>query len=392
VGAEEVTRALASSVEAPVPADELRIAEGLDAIVLSDNEVLVQFGSRSYPSQLLRDTDLTGILGTVFGLLTAGPKRRDDLLDHVEPEHRAEAAKLVDRLQDAGILARTRTSPVDQYLAYTFTGQTDLAANSISLIGAGPIGARIAETLLQHGIGQVRLLEGRAPDAVWHTLVQARGGDGSPPAGSAQAMLRDRLRDLGYSGVEAVEGDVDDASVARAVASSDLTVVALEQLDIRIAHLVNRLCIAAAKPWLHVVLDGGRSVAGPLFVPGVTACYNDFRTLAEAADASPLMARVYRNHVARRGAATFLPGLPAHAEIVSGFASLAVVHQLLAGTSYLLGRALTISFDRMMIDVEDVLKLPRCPVCGQLRNAYQPPFSAEVVTRVPPAGGAADAR
>jgi hypothetical protein len=125
-------------------------------------------------------------------------------------------------------------------------------------------------------------------------------------------------------------------------------------------------------------------------VPGVTACYNDFRTLADAADASPLMARVYRNHAVRRGATTFSPGLPAHAEIMSGFVSLAAVHHLLMGTSYLLGRALTIGFDRMTLDVEDVLKLPRCPVCGRLRSAYQPPFSAEVVTRVPPAGDNAD--
>ena len=384
--AEEVRQALAGSVEAPEPGDELQIADGLDAVVLSDNEVLVQFGSRSYPSQLLRDTDLTGILGKVFGRLAAGPGRRDDLLDQMEPEHRAETAKLVDRLQDAGILARTGTSPVDQYLAYTFTGQTDLAASSVSLIGAGPIGARVAETLLQHGIGQVRLLEGRAPDAVWHALVRARRGDGSPPAGSAQAMLRDRLRGLGYSGVEALEGEVDDASVAPEIAGSDLTVVALEQLDLRVAHLVNRLCLEAGKPWLHGVLDGGRGVAGPLFVPGVTACYNDFRTLADAGDASPLMGRVYRNHAIKRGASTFSPGLPAHAEIVSGFLSLAAVHHLLGGTSYLLGRALTVSFDRMLIDVEDVLKLPRCPVCGRLGSAYQPPFSAEVITRAPAAG------
>ena len=124
---------------------------------------------------------------------------------------------------------------------------------------------------------------------------------------------------------------------------------------------------------------------GPLFVPGVTACYNDFRALTDAAHPSPLMAGVYRRYAAQRGARTFSPGLPAHAGIVAGFTSLAAVHSLLSGTSSLLGRAVTINFDRMMIDVEDVLKLPRCPVCGRQRSAYQAPFSAEVVTRVPAA-------
>jgi bacteriocin biosynthesis cyclodehydratase domain-containing protein len=383
---------LATNVEAPGPDDELRIAEGLDAVVVSDNEILVQFGSRSYPSQLLRDTDLTGILGRVFGRLMAGPGRREDLLDQVEPEHRGEAAELVDRLQKAGILALTGTSPVEQYLGYTFAGRTDLADRSVSMIGAGPVGARAAESLAQHGIGAIRLFESRPPDAVWQTFVQPHRDDRPPSAGSAQAMLRDRLQDLGLGEAEAFEGELDDASVGSAVADSDLTVVALEQLDIRLAHLVNRWCIDTGKPWLHGVLDGGRGIAGPLFVPGVTACYSDFRTLAEAADASPLMARVYRDHAVRRGATTFSPGLPAHAQILSGFLSLAAVHQLLMGTCYLLGRALTIGFDRMTLDIEDVLKLPRCPVCGRLRSAYQPPFSAEVVTRVPPADDRAGGR
>jgi bacteriocin biosynthesis cyclodehydratase domain-containing protein len=362
---------------------KLRIAEGLDAVVISDNEVLVQFGSRSFPSQLLRDTDLTGILGRIFGELQDAPKRPVDLLSVVGLEHRAEAVRLIDRLCNDGILVSTDKSPVDQFLAYTFNGETRLADASVSLVGAGPMGARIAETLLQHGIGRIRLLEGREPDEVWHALLSPSPPTGADPgeSGSASVMLRDRLLGLGYRGVEAFDAGVNEEAVGRAVSSSDITVVALEQLDIRAMHLINRHCIGAGRPWVHSSLDGGRGVVGPLFVPGTTACYNDFRSLAEAADPSPLMARAYRRHAIRRGAASFSPGLPAHAEIVSGFASLAVVHFLLSSTSYLLGRVLTIDFDRMLIDVEDVLKLPRCPVCGRQRSAYQPPFSAEVVTR-----------
>jgi bacteriocin biosynthesis cyclodehydratase domain-containing protein len=372
---------LASGAEPGELGLQLRIAEGLEAILISDNEVLVQFGTRSHPSQMLRDTELTGILGKIVGRLQEGPTRPVDLLSGIEPEHQAEAVKLIGDLRGRGILTSTDTSPVDQYLAYSFTGETRLAAATVSLIGAGPIGARIAETLLQHGIGGVRVLEGRKPDEVWHALVRSVTGAGPADVTSTPAMLRDRLRRLGYAGVDVLASRVDDEAVGRAVTSSDITVVALEQPDIRICHLVNRHCIAAGKPWLHAVLDGGRGVTGPLFVPGATACYNDFRTLADAADPSPLMARVHRRHALRRGATSFSPGLPAHAEIVSGFVSLGVVHFLLTGSGYLLGRALTVDFDRMLIDVEDVLKLPRCPVCGRQRSAYQPPFSAEVVTR-----------
>ena len=355
----------------------LRIAEGLDVVVISDNEILLQFGSRSQPSRLFRDTDLTGVLGQVFGRLRSGPASRDDLLAEAA-DAQADVAGLLDRLTAQGILVQVDTDPIEQYLSYTFTGQTRLAEFQIGQIGAGPVGAQVAENLLQHGIGRLRLLDDRKPDPIWSTLVRIPGE--SAAGKLAQVGLRDRLVGLGYAGVEAVESGCDDA-LASVAAESDVVVLTLERPDIRLAHLLNRHCLAAGTPWIAACLDGNFGVAGPLFVPGVTACYNDFRALADAATPSPMMARVYRRQATDRGADSFFPGLPAYAAIIGGFISVAAVHLLLSGTSYLLGRTLTVNFDRMMIDVEDVLRLPRCPVCRQQRSAYQPPFSAEVVDR-----------
>jgi len=183
--------------------------------------------------------------------------------------------------------------------------------------------------------------------------------------------------------VESIDAQLDAAGVETAVARSDVTVLALEQPDLRLAHLVNRFCIRNRKPWLLAIIDGNFGRVGPLFIPVHTACYNDYRTLDAATTnpANPEMARKYRQHILKRGAVSFFPGLPAYAEIVAGYSSLALVHFLLRNSSFALGRVLTIDFDRMLIDVEDVLKLPRCPVCGGERSAYQPPFSAEIVTR-----------
>jgi bacteriocin biosynthesis cyclodehydratase domain-containing protein len=184
--------------------------------------------------------------------------------------------------------------------------------------------------------------------------------------------------------VESLDAQLDAAGVETAVARSDVTVLALEQPDLRLAHLVNRFCIRNRKPWLLTTIDGNFGLVGPLFLPVHTACYNDYRTLADAATSnpgSPGMTRKYHQYILKRGAASFFPGLPAYAEIVAGYASLAILHFLLRNSCFALGRVLTINFDRMLIDVEDVLKLPRCPVCGGERSASQPPFSAEIVTR-----------
>jgi bacteriocin biosynthesis cyclodehydratase domain-containing protein len=166
------------------------------------------------------------------------------------------------------------------------------------------------------------------------------------------------------------------------VGASELTIVAFEQPSLRLSHLVNRVCIRDRKPWLHVTIDGNFGSVGPLFLPVETACYNDYRTLVEAATPNAEMARQYRRHIRHRGATSFFPGLPAHAEIAAGLASLAAVHFLVRNTSFAVGRVVTIDFDRLLLDVEDVLKMPRCPVCGWERSAFQPPFSAEVVTKV----------
>lgn len=359
----------------------LRIAEGLDLVVISADEVLVQFGTRSYPSELLRDSDLTGILGKLITRLLKEPAKLSDLLSGLQAEDQTNVHALIEDLLQRGILTNMLTSPVDQYLHYSFTGESRLAACNVSLLGAGPIGVRVAHSLLQHGIGRITLLDDRKADDLWHTFVpfgpERDRGTGSP----THTILRGQLLAAGYTSVESLDAKLDMAGVEAAVARSDFIVVAFEQPDLRLAHLVNRICIRDRKPWLLATIDGNFGLIGPLFLPTHTACYNDYRTLSDAATPSPQMARKHHEHNLQRSAGSFFPGLPAYAEIVAGYASLAIVHFLLRDSSFALGRVLTIDFDRMMIDVEDVLKLPRCPVCGTEKSAYQPPFSAEVATR-----------
>jgi len=125
--------------------------------------------------------------------------------------------------------------------------------------------------------------------------------------------------------------------------------------------------------------EGNFGLVGPLFLPIHTACYNDYQVLAEAATPSPAIARKHRQYIEHRAVGSFFPGLPAYAEILAGFSALAVVNFLLHGTSFALGRVMVMDFDRMAIEVEDVLKLPRCPVCSREKSAYRRPFSPDLM-------------
>lgn len=367
-----------------VVADDLEVvvAEGIDLVLLSRDEVLIQFGSRSRPSELLRDDELTGLLGSIVELLRAGPTSLAELVAAIEPKHGPEVRRVVLDLLERGILTDPSRDPVQQYLAYSFEGSRDFDRLAVTVIGAGPLGARIATTLTLHPIGAIRLLDSRVADEAWHASLPFSGGVVSDGRGRVDSLVRDRLRGHQAS-VEVVEGELDLEGVRRAVASSDLTFVALDRPDFRLTHIVNRVCLQERRPWLLATIDGNRGLVGPLFLPPYTACFNDYSTLVGATTPSPTMANAYRRRTRLRTDSRFFPGLPVYADIVAGHASLAGIHFLLRDTSFAVGRQLVIDFDGMRIDVEDVLKLPRCPVCGNSGPSRRPVFTSDVVAARP---------
>jgi bacteriocin biosynthesis cyclodehydratase domain-containing protein len=311
---------------------ELAVAAGIDLVLLSEDEVLVQFGSRSHPSELLRDADLTGLLGTLARRLLDGSVVLGELVAAVREQDRDEARKVVLDLLERGILTDVRRDPVEQYLRYTFDDAQHLERRAVSVLGSGALADRIASSLGEHPLA-----------------------------------------------VDRLDGDVDLESAQGAARTSDLLMLALDRPSPGLAHVVNRVCLQTRTPWLLATIDGSRGLTGPLFAPPNTACYNDYRTLVEATTPSAPMVRRYERWARANGRPRAFAGLPAYADIVAGFASLAAVHFLSRGTSFAIGRQLLVDFERMRIDVEDVLKLPRCPVCGPARSGYRPAFVPEVV-------------
>jgi hypothetical protein len=89
------------------------------------------------------------------------------------------------------------------------------------------------------------------------------------------------------------------------------------------------------------------------------------------------MDRYYHRYLLKRGNGTFFPGLPAYADTVAGFASVMAIQFLATRTSPVLDRLISIDFDAMQIDWDDVLRLPRCPVCSGGLGATEPPFPAD---------------
>src|SRR5262245_49451032 len=80
-------------------------SEGLDFVLVSDNELLVQFGTRSRPSELFRDNDLSGMIGSIVSELLVGPAPVGRLLACVGEGERADALKWLESLVEQGLIS-----------------------------------------------------------------------------------------------------------------------------------------------------------------------------------------------------------------------------------------------------------------------------------------------
>lgn len=236
------------------------------------------------------------------------------------------------------------------------------------------------------------IADDRRTDDYWASALPfpARNQTAGLGASSALSAL---LRECGYAAPQTYES-VDPGILSELAADCDLLILALERPNLRLAHSVNRVCLRHNTPWLLCTLDGSLGFIGPLFLPPRTACYNDFATFMAAAAPGGETARRYRLRAQLDPSPCFFIGLPAHADIVAGHAAQAATHFLARGSCFAAGRVMVVDLEHMRFDIEDLLRLPRCPVCRRHHPAYQPPFSAEVVTKADqaseiPAGGPA---
>jgi thiazole/oxazole-forming peptide maturase SagC family component len=176
--------------------------------------------------------------------------------------------------------------------------------------------------------------------------------------------------------LEAVNAPLTDEASLRAVASqADFLVAALESYSARILHAVNAVTLEAEKPWMSVYTDGSEALIGPIYVPGETCCYNEYEIQHEATLVGMKEAYLlYKEALSDERVDESHLVLPPYLHIASGLAATAIVRFLLSGRSALVGRSTRLDFERLSVDYEDVLRLPRCPACSSQRPAHRNPF------------------
>jgi|GEM_PF-2561081 len=346
----------------------------LRIVYISDDEIAVKHSGRSPSSRAVRDEGGTKVLGSVLRALTV-PRALSELIHSgvVSESKRADLEGLVAYLLEEQILLKEGQDVVEVYLRSILGGKQALSAVRVAVVGSGHLGSRIAEQLIRLGIGALEVMDDRRVkrseiDARYFTLPRAL----LQPGSSYAENLATHLRTIGTAEVGARLNAVHDKEALRQLcASSDCVVFASEHPGSVAFHAMNEVALELGTPWLAVSMDGSEATIGPLFLPGQSACYNEYEVQAESSCWGVKDEYLtYREAMARGDLGSEHLSLPSYSDIAAGLAATALMRFLIGGKAILLGRSIRYDFERLSVDTEEVLRLPRCPACAPLR-AYR---------------------
>jgi bacteriocin biosynthesis cyclodehydratase domain-containing protein len=338
------------------------------------NEVFVKQGRRSRFSRVIRDEGRTRLLGKLLRGM-AEPASLHDLEQRelVAGSEAGEARRLLDYLVKERILIPPQDYLPHVYLSMLFGDATAeaLASRTVGLIGGGPLGARLAREFARVRVKGVVVLDDRraaAADRDYFDLEPSRVKPGTPYT----EAVRSSLEAYDYDGVRAIDAPPSDSKALETLFSKcDFVVTALEAFSPTMLHVANEIALAQGKPWMSAYVDGCEALIGPLYVAGETLCYNEFEIQNEASTRLQADYLLYKETIAQDGVGARHLVMPPVLSMMSGWIATAALQFLVTQRSFVVGRCVRIDLERLAVDYQDVLRLPRCPACAAQRPSYR---------------------
>lgn len=310
-------------------------------VMVDEDTLHVRAGPWTGPALTVEESDEEGALAELFSMLD-GETHIDEVLGAFDESDHDAILGLFERMMrkhvvyDAGERPGERGWP-QLVLTPEFRepNYENLAAADVLVVNAGRIGPGMAEDLVATGVGSVRFAQ--------------------PLDGAA--------RDVSHLADEPNFAAVEDG-IDAAIADAQYVVYAADREYPDLAAAVNERAHETTTPWMVVERRGLDGLVGPTVFPGETGCYHcmtrrieadlpaddDYRTFLDVLDGD-------------EGPAT--AGLPSYSRMLAGYATVDLLHLLAYGRSFTAGRSLVVSFLDLSVEVDEVLKLPRCEVCGK---------------------------
>ncbi|MFC7081170.1 TOMM precursor leader peptide-binding protein [Halorussus caseinilyticus] len=316
-------------------------------VKVDDDTVHIRAGPWSGPIFTIRDVDEDESITHLVDVVD-GQTHIEDVFAEFEEDQRGEVAKILEGLYDQDILHDREEHADDESwphlsLKYTFHDQNRdrLESKSLLVVDCSGMGRQVAGDLLEMGLGEVRFHE------PFDTDIDTR-----------------RLEE--YDGFSRT-----DAEIESVIEDVDFAVYTADDPHPSLLDAVNRAAYETDTPWIPAQIHGFDAMIGPAVYPDETACYECFteRTLSNIQNIEGYQA--YRRGIDQNESLSTMT-LPSVERMVAGYLALDLTHLLAYGTGYTAGRVFTINTLELEMESNDVLKMPRCDVCGKSRGTdYQ---------------------
>lgn len=134
---------------------------------------------------------------------------------------------------------------------------------------------------------------------------------------------------------------------------------------------LNEAALDAGTPWITAAMPSISEIyVGPLFVPGVTACYRCYELRTKSHISSYEAYLPFEAHLRGKGTPVDFGVLPPFADLAGSLLAMEVVRALLPDTTPLsVGKLISFDTTSFSTEIHPLLPLPRCLSCSPTRSA-----------------------
>lgn len=147
--------------------------------------------------------------------------------------------------------------------------------------------------------------------------------------------------------------------------SLDAVCLATSRPHPSLSERVNDAAHSSDTPWMTGQVQGFDCFVGPMVFPGETGCYQCFLARMQGGLEKPEMYEAFRAEHEGEIHHPQSPVLQPIERLVAGYVTLDLVNLLAFGQGFTAGRTIHINALDFTTGVNDVLQMPRCPVCGK---------------------------
>ena len=355
-------------------------------VPLADDRLLFQGGGNTVVLRGESVRDLLPLLLPLFDGTRTMPEIADALPD-VAPEVVAGAIALFHEkqlLEDAAAIPPAVLAPYPDRLRPQaafwlslgddrYARQQRLATARVAILGIDAVGTALAQSLAAAGVGNLLLVNtgaaaGRCAPRVDIDAGHDTGEDHGEALSSRLSALYGDVRCVAAASSATTPEEMTDL-----LDGCDMAVFCADAPAIAGIEALNEACLHLHIPWTRGCLDHHRGVIGPTVIPRETACFTCFTLRVRSNAAFVDDAIAFERHIRETGDGAAEPAFLAPlASMVAQHVALETL-KVLTGFAYPRTAGALLALDALTGETtrHDVLKLPRCPTCGPLRDRPQ---------------------